>query len=640
MIVGQKKNLKNKNPKNLGQAMVEFALVLPVLLAMLWGIMELARLIQSYLVVTNAARFGVRYAVTGDYDTTICTTTDFGDDGQPGVDLDGGADDPCAGDGEREEIDTARVVGTYEIAKSVMSSLRLQSPSSTNPHTAGTLGDPNYFNITVCSNEGDRIYYWDPDSSTYADRCSTKSDTSVDSDHAGNPETGRHRVLVAVTYEHEFLFPVPFFPELATVTLHSERTSVLEQFRPAQVVQLPSGSSGGVPPTVTPTLTHTLTPTITDTPTVTNTPVPIHVEITYPLIDGQLINDIADTRFEAEAWDPNECAANTTTACYDAYQGSGGPGISNVRFWIYSEDAGVTLFGGTSGSPGSRTEGQVGYCAFGGNSPCEEWDGTAFSLDWGSAPNGTYTIDVEATATSGAKATDSITFVINRPPTPTPTLTPTSTQTLTPTITLTPTSTPAPSCSDLSIRRSLWQTSDDVRLRIRNNYYLPATLIDTHFEWPGRPTMGTSVFVNFFRLASTDYWPGNSSSSVIDVSDTGNLPGNGAINVWRADFNNATNYGGTHSVDLTFEFPGGSHLPYQLYTHMSPRRIHLRLHQPLRRLPFLQARPLSRAHQLSHAPPQLLVRQPLRVRPPARSCPLAPICISPTVSTTLEMMSA
>ena len=43
-----------------GQAAVEFALILPVLLALLFGIIEMARLLQSYLVVTNAARFGMR----------------------------------------------------------------------------------------------------------------------------------------------------------------------------------------------------------------------------------------------------------------------------------------------------------------------------------------------------------------------------------------------------------------------------------------------------------------------------------------------------------------------------------------------------------------------------------------------------
>src|SRR3990170_5000805 len=51
-----------------GQGMVEFALVLPVVLLVIFVIIELARLLAAYLAVENGARFGVRLAVTGEYD--------------------------------------------------------------------------------------------------------------------------------------------------------------------------------------------------------------------------------------------------------------------------------------------------------------------------------------------------------------------------------------------------------------------------------------------------------------------------------------------------------------------------------------------------------------------------------------------
>jgi hypothetical protein len=47
------------------QAMVEFALMIPVLLMMIYGIIELSRLAQAYLTVNYAADAGARYAVTG-----------------------------------------------------------------------------------------------------------------------------------------------------------------------------------------------------------------------------------------------------------------------------------------------------------------------------------------------------------------------------------------------------------------------------------------------------------------------------------------------------------------------------------------------------------------------------------------------
>jgi Flp pilus assembly protein TadG len=44
------------------QAMVEFAIALPVLLLLLFGIMEVGRLILMYALVSNASRDAVRYA--------------------------------------------------------------------------------------------------------------------------------------------------------------------------------------------------------------------------------------------------------------------------------------------------------------------------------------------------------------------------------------------------------------------------------------------------------------------------------------------------------------------------------------------------------------------------------------------------
>lgn len=54
-----------------GQATVELALVLPVLVLILFGIMEFGRLFSAYLVVTNAAREGARLAAVGADDAAI-----------------------------------------------------------------------------------------------------------------------------------------------------------------------------------------------------------------------------------------------------------------------------------------------------------------------------------------------------------------------------------------------------------------------------------------------------------------------------------------------------------------------------------------------------------------------------------------
>src|SRR5512135_827198 len=56
-----------------GQAMVEFALVLPVLLILLMVLIEVARLFSAWLIVENSAREAARYAVTGQFNPANCT---------------------------------------------------------------------------------------------------------------------------------------------------------------------------------------------------------------------------------------------------------------------------------------------------------------------------------------------------------------------------------------------------------------------------------------------------------------------------------------------------------------------------------------------------------------------------------------
>src|SRR5512133_2552985 len=54
------------------QSMVEFAMALPVLLLATFGVIEFGRLLQAWLALENGARFGARYAVTGEYNVGYC----------------------------------------------------------------------------------------------------------------------------------------------------------------------------------------------------------------------------------------------------------------------------------------------------------------------------------------------------------------------------------------------------------------------------------------------------------------------------------------------------------------------------------------------------------------------------------------
>jgi len=54
-----------------GQAMVEMALVLPILLLLLFGIVEFGRIFNAYIAVAHISREAARVAALGDSDSEI-----------------------------------------------------------------------------------------------------------------------------------------------------------------------------------------------------------------------------------------------------------------------------------------------------------------------------------------------------------------------------------------------------------------------------------------------------------------------------------------------------------------------------------------------------------------------------------------
>ena len=54
-----------------GQALVEMALVLPILLMLLFGIIEFGRVFNAYLVTSQASREGARAAAVGSADADV-----------------------------------------------------------------------------------------------------------------------------------------------------------------------------------------------------------------------------------------------------------------------------------------------------------------------------------------------------------------------------------------------------------------------------------------------------------------------------------------------------------------------------------------------------------------------------------------
>jgi hypothetical protein len=231
-----------------GQGAVEFALILPVMLLVLFLIIELGRLLFAWLAVENGARFGVRYAVTGELDPAYCLDSDAS----------GTACDV------RTEEDDARIPSIEDAARAGSVGILANETVAE--------GEAGYYRVTVCSTRMDatpapmfvRVPAV-PGSFISAD-CTPTED-------AGGPGD---RVYVTVDFDHPLI--VPFLSTWWPVLhLTAERQGIVEQFRVARVVGLPNTA---VVPSFTPT--NSLTPTITSTPTESPTPTETPTETPTP----------------------------------------------------------------------------------------------------------------------------------------------------------------------------------------------------------------------------------------------------------------------------------------------------------------------------------------------------------------------
>ena len=198
--------MRKRRQQETAQAMVEFALALPLLLLLMLGIIEFGRLLQAWLTVQNSAQAGSRYAVTGQ-----------------------GFEDPLVDPWDDD---------------------RLQAIKAEVRRAAGSLGivdgaspvQPGYFNVTVLAS--------DPPT------------TTAGIEYPGGPEA---RMAVDVTYNHELFTPV-VRPIIPWIRLRAHSEMINERYRhpgygtppgelPATILPTPVrwyiaghvGTSGGAP---------------------------------------------------------------------------------------------------------------------------------------------------------------------------------------------------------------------------------------------------------------------------------------------------------------------------------------------------------------------------------------------------------
>ena len=226
------------------QGLVEFALILPVILVMIFVIIELARVLHAWLAVENGARFGVRYAVTGEFDPAQCWILY-----------------PATGCAIESQEDGARIPSIKDAARAgAVAILRNDS--------VATVGDPGYFKITVCSSKPG-VAYLPSDPNPQPGTGKPRAADCVPVEDGGGPGD---RVIVTIDFDHPLITPMisTVWPDLH---LTAKREGIVEQFRTARVVGLPATAAGpSSTPGPTATLTITPTPSMTPTPTITPTP--------------------------------------------------------------------------------------------------------------------------------------------------------------------------------------------------------------------------------------------------------------------------------------------------------------------------------------------------------------------------------
>ncbi len=452
---------RSRTRKLKGQGMVEFMLVLPVLLLLIFAIIEIARVLHAWMAIENGARFGVRYAVTGEYDGSHCA-------GYPG----GVCDD-------RSEEDGARIPSIKDVVSAgAVAILRDDS--------VGTVGQQGFFKVTVCSNKTG-VWYTpsDPDTPTAAD--------CLPAEDPGGPGD---RVSVTVDFDHPLITPIisSWWP---VMHLSAKREGIVENFRTARVVGLPATISGPTwTPSITPTPSDTPTPTSTSSPTPTVCKVPPEVEIVNPP-DGAVYNDGDYIPSQALAWDPD----NTDPVSCSA-SGPDGTGIQQVRFQFHWWD------GSGWQSQYNHTESIVAYCGFGGNSPCDTLRVTTSGWPNG-APfeQGLHRMRVRAQDDEGVWGSwEEVQFTINPPPTPTPSPTPT------------------PDCDDIYVRRRR-VNGDDFEVQVQNNNVADAWLIDTWLQWPemtGSMYYNKAYFNGTKHYDGNDYSSPTSASANVHMNGGGN----------------------------------------------------------------------------------------------------------------------
>ncbi len=534
---GRFSHLKSKSR---GQAIVEFVIALPILLFVLFGIIEFARMVFAWMAVQNAARFGIRYAVTGEFNEIYCIEAgNLLGAAHVNADTDGGDPQDCKipdsytsddkPDKERELIDLARLFSIRDAAVGGGTGLWLRPAVAGNyeqylglhdPAFVGLPDETGFYHVTVCSNRSGQYVM---DYGNYAIPLCKDLISAQLMDDAGGPGD---RVKVHVEHRHPLFLPIltNIWP---SVSLNAERDGIVEKFRTSRSLGVTgpilSAPTWTQTPTITPSPTITLTPSITPTHTPSATPIPVDCDLIE--IDYSSVGDYGGGYFGALVRirnnNPVPIHLHRADLSWEKIPASRYVWAMQFNFsaWTILDDF----------------------------APDSEWV-PAIPVEMAGGGLGDYVglFKPVAEPLQGATSVD-LEFddgchkgiAANMP---------TATITLTPTITDTPTLTPTPDCSDYSLSPFSFSPMGIQRLTVTNNDVVDADVTAIALNWDYAEQFGVvngypNLNIDWFTWSGSYFHLGINGDGIQDYSSptnwSGSLPFNsGSSYIWEMDFDN------------------------------------------------------------------------------------------------------
>jgi len=335
--------------------MAEFALTLPILLLLMFGVIEFARIFQAWITLQNSARTAARYAVTGQWDENVLAsvlgvtipgslTTDdarrdyvlnqfvpctggvdeafvrhWGYDCEPGSDDDQGLREDMA---RLPSIVDRGYIGAAGLGFKEGEKFTGLDDATGNEINTETVNEtqPGWFHVWICSSRpplhSDVPNRYEPSEDRRDRVCQVKEpgEEGKNQYDAGGPGDA---VEIVVFFNHPLITPLGLADY---IQLQARRVMINESFRSTRVVNIPpqlalptfTPSNSPQPSetptaTVSPTITNTpsRTPTATSSSTITATPPPTCDQITLDSV--RLVDNILEIRVRN---------ANTTAAFF------------------------------------------------------------------------------------------------------------------------------------------------------------------------------------------------------------------------------------------------------------------------------------------------------------------------------------